>query len=255
MSTPDLLEPLPDAGRRFAIERKVRLSDVTTSGRMRLDAIARYLQDAATDDVADAGLDEPAWVVRRTLIRVASFPRFLEPVTVTTFCWSMGSRFAERRTQIHGANGSRLDTLTLWVRLDPKTGRPTNLAENFRQLYRVAVADRRTKHQLRHEALDSDRIQHTPTVGDWPLRTCDYDLHGHINNAVFWTAIEERLAHCPEPDRPRSYEMEFRLPVDSRAALAIHSDESDQPRRLWLCDAERSYASACIWDADAATTG
>ena len=48
----------------------MRLGDVDPSGRLRLDAIARYLQDVASDDAADAGLDT-GWVARRTLIECA----------------------------------------------------------------------------------------------------------------------------------------------------------------------------------------
>ena len=47
--------PLPSAGRTFTGERIVRLGDVSPAGRLRLDAVARYLQDIATDDAVDAG--------------------------------------------------------------------------------------------------------------------------------------------------------------------------------------------------------
>ena len=48
---------LPESGRRFSVVRKVRLGDVTPKGRLRLDAVARYLQDIATDDSLDGGYD------------------------------------------------------------------------------------------------------------------------------------------------------------------------------------------------------
>jgi acyl-ACP thioesterase len=51
--------PHPASGRVFTVSRVVRSTDVTPDGRLRLDALARYLQEAAEDDVADAGLAEP----------------------------------------------------------------------------------------------------------------------------------------------------------------------------------------------------
>ncbi len=60
--------PDPVSGRIFATSRLVRMTDVTPSGRLRLDAIARYLQEAAEDDVTDSGWDEPCdWLLRRAV--------------------------------------------------------------------------------------------------------------------------------------------------------------------------------------------
>lgn len=49
----------PPSGRVYAARRIVRSTDVVPSGRLRLDALARYLQLAAEDDLADSGLTEP----------------------------------------------------------------------------------------------------------------------------------------------------------------------------------------------------
>src|SRR6266581_3445588 len=48
--------PSPARGRVFTTAaRVVRSTDVTPAGRLRFDALARYLQEAAEDDLADAG--------------------------------------------------------------------------------------------------------------------------------------------------------------------------------------------------------
>ena len=45
-------------------------------GRLRFDALVRYLQDVANDDTRDAGFDDVmGWVVRRTVIEVDQLPR------------------------------------------------------------------------------------------------------------------------------------------------------------------------------------
>ena len=41
----------PAAGRVFSTARRVRSTEVTPAGRLRLDALARYLQEAAEDDL------------------------------------------------------------------------------------------------------------------------------------------------------------------------------------------------------------
>ena len=53
-----VMVPVPERGRRFTAERPVRWGDTDRHGRLRLDALARFLQDVANDDTRDAGFDE-----------------------------------------------------------------------------------------------------------------------------------------------------------------------------------------------------
>jgi hypothetical protein len=93
------LLPLPAAGRTFSAGRTVRLGDVDPAGELRLDAIARYLQDVASDDAIDAGLSNAlGWVVRRTMIRIDRPLTVGEPLSLVTFCSGTGRSWAERRT-------------------------------------------------------------------------------------------------------------------------------------------------------------
>ena len=68
--------PPPAAGRVFTADYPIRRTDVTQGGRLRLDALARYLQDVAEDDVADSGFAEPyGWLVRRSAVTIRGWPR------------------------------------------------------------------------------------------------------------------------------------------------------------------------------------
>jgi acyl-ACP thioesterase len=96
-------DPLParDPGARaYRQPRRPGFADCAPSGRVRLDALARWLQDVAYDDVEEAGLERVAvWVVRRTRLRVNRFPRVGERFELTTFCSGLGRMWAERRTR------------------------------------------------------------------------------------------------------------------------------------------------------------
>jgi len=241
---PDPLPPLPTRGRRFEQARTAELADVDRRGRLRLDAVARYLQDVAMADVCDAGLDEPAWIVRRTLVLVERFPRYLERLQVRTHCWSMGRFAAERRTVLTGNGGGRIDTLTLWVRLDPGNGRPAALTPSFRATYAEAVEGRTTDHELRHPPPPSGRAGRT-----FALRASDLDLRGHVNNAVCWAAVEEVLAARAEPSVPHAFEMEFRaaIPPISHVDIVAGDAEPPRPLALWLVADGKACASAFAW--------
>lgn len=241
LPVPVPLPPLPTVGRVFAQQRTVELGDVTPSGRMRLDAVARFLQDAAMADVCDAGLDEPAWIVRRTAVHAARLPRYLEPLEVRTHCWSMGKFAAERRTVLAGAHGGRVDTLTLWVRLDPSSGRPSALAPAFRACFAEAVGARVTDHELRHPAPPDRPGQ------PFPLRACDFDLRGHVNNAVLWAPVEEVLAADGFAGGAGTFEMEFRAAVAPGARVEILTQGETSARALWIVADGKASASALLF--------
>ena len=97
----------PAAGRVFSTARRVRSTEVTPAGRLRLDALARYLQEAAEDDLADSGWAEPQiWLVRRTAVAIRAFPRIGQRVTLQTYCSGTGPRWAERTTTLAGPAGT-----------------------------------------------------------------------------------------------------------------------------------------------------
>ena len=70
------LVPLPTMGRVFRSTRRIRLSDRAGDGRLRLDSVARYLQDIAMDDVDETswGAPEHLWVMRHIRIDVVTPP-------------------------------------------------------------------------------------------------------------------------------------------------------------------------------------
>ena len=171
------------------------LADCAPSGRMRLDAIARWMQDAAYADVDDAGVAGHAfWILRRTRIQVHRFPEINEPYRVQTFCSGVGRLVAERRTVISPvADPGRaiVDTASLWVHLDPATRRPSHITQDeFDRLANNGYGERPVSHRLKHPRPE-------PGSGvklfDWYFRRVDTDLADHVNNAVYWELLEEEL--------------------------------------------------------------
>ena len=70
----------PESGRVFEHELLPGVADATPSGRVRLDGIARWLQDVAYADSVDAGVEGVGlWILRR--VRIALYvlggPAFL----------------------------------------------------------------------------------------------------------------------------------------------------------------------------------
>jgi acyl-ACP thioesterase len=231
MSEPADLAPLtdrPDAGRAVTTERRVRLGDVRPSGRLRLDAAARYLQDVANDDAGEVlGPDALGWIVRRTTLTVHAWPQFDEQLALTTWGSGTGSRWAERRTSIAGAGGGHLEAASLWIFVDVATGRPKRLTDGFLAAYAEAVGGRSVAARLVHRDLPADGAARPgPT---WTVRRTDLDLFDHVNNAQYWAVAEEAWP-IDEAELPWRAEIEHRDGLVHGQAVTVEV-AADQ---LWI---------------------
>lgn len=237
------LVPAPEDGRVFEEDLRPGLADCSPSGRIRLDALARWLQDVAYADVEDAGVaDRAVWVIRRARLRVRRFPHFGERFRLATFCSGLGRMWAERRTSITraGETHSDVEAVALWVHLDPATQRPTPLSEHEITTYGGgAAAQRRVTARLRHPPVPADG-----NGSPWQFRATECDLAGHINNSAYWQPLEEELLGNGEP-RAIDVEIEYRTPAQPGPARIVR----DGARR-WIVGAG-GEAHASIWIAAA----
>jgi acyl-ACP thioesterase len=221
--TDDAFVPPPAGGRVFRHPVAAGLADVAPSGRVRLDAIARWLQDAALADVVDSGPDGGGvWVLRRLRLRVARFPRFGEALEVATFCSGTGALVAERRSTVRvGAAGGEaaVEAVALWVHLDPDGLRPRPLPAGFEAVYGTAAAGRRVRARLTHPAAPPDGAPGRP----WRFRAAALDLAGHVNNAVYWQVLEEELVPA-DPVDAIDAEIEHRAAGGAGEAVVAAAD-------------------------------
>jgi acyl-ACP thioesterase len=236
--------PVPSAGRVFTGRRRVRLGDASPGGRLRFDALARYLQDVSNDDTDDAALGDDAWVVRRTAIEVRSFPTIGEQLELRTFCTGTGGRWAERRVTGQGDRGGSLDAVSLWVHIDPGTGRPSVLSPRFFELYGEAAGGRTVRARLQHPDPPPADARHRR----WPLRFTDFDVLGHMNNAAYWSLVEEELAHRRDLRAPLRAEVEFRTAVQPGDDVHAVVGDGEHDARVWLVRSDGAVcASGHVW--------
>ena len=232
----ELVAP-PECGRLFVGTRQVRLGDVDERARLRLDAIARYLQDIATDDTASTDLDDEdgdssSWVVRRTMIEVLRAARLDEHLELATFCSGTGRGWAERRTSISGTHGASIETVSLWISIDPASGRPIRLSERFLEIYGPTAGDRRISSRLQLPP-PTEHAERRP----WTIRRVDLDPLRHVNNAVHWSIVEETLPKGPRRGRA---EMEYLAPIEPDADLTLAVDGGS----CWLVADDRVLTAA-----------
>jgi acyl-ACP thioesterase len=196
----------------------VRLADVDPRGRVRLDALARLLLDVALDDVQESGGGPPAdlWVVRRIRIDVQEpFLRDRE-LELVTWCSGLAAIAAGRRWSLTGDGGGRAEVDSVWIHLDPDQ-RPARI-EGF-GIYGEATGGRTVSTKLELPDPPPDVMSVS-----WPLRTTDIDPHGHLNNAIYWQAVEHALASSGlDLGLPLVAELDYRSPIDAGDEIELVS--------------------------------
>jgi acyl-ACP thioesterase len=211
------------------------IADADGSGRCRLDAMARWLQDIAYSDLVDAGFEgEGAWIVRRTRIRVEAFPHFGEDLELRTFCSGIGRFSAERRTSIRGQSAA-VETVALWVCLDPERGRPMRFPPEFTSIYEESAGGRDANVRLRHPD-PPEGVERS----SWSFRAAEVDPAGHINNSHYWTPLEEQLAAGPELESIDA-EVEYRDPAMPGEVALLREDSS-----LWIASGEDTVHASLV---------
>ena len=208
---------------------------------MRLDAVARFLQDIATDDGADAALPRSGyWVLRTMWCEIdGEPPRFGDRVDLATWCSGTGPRWAERRTDIAVDGSVRVRSAAIWVYVDRVTGRPAALPDDFDRVYGPSALGREIRARLAHPGPPEG-----VTRVEWPLRAIDFDMLGHVNNAAYWGPIEELLARADARSAVRDVAMEIRGGIDAGERVMLTHASNAGRLRAWLLVDEEVRASA-----------
>ena len=172
----------------------INVGDVSTSGHLRLDAMFNIFQKMAVlhthtvgfeiNDLLDSG---KTWVLNRVLVQIEQLPRLEDSVEINT--WSRKiQRFKGVRDFEICVNGNRIiSASSLWVYLDIDKGKPVRVPADYEARYGIVEEQSTT--------VDVEGIQYNKiTNPDYALtiatRISDYDINGHVNNAVMLQYIE-----------------------------------------------------------------
>ncbi|BDT87470.1 acyl-[acyl-carrier-protein] thioesterase [Nocardia cyriacigeorgica] len=227
------LTPCPDLNRAFHEHWPVRLGDTDGQERLRLDAVARYLQDIGYDhlQVVEDGDLHPGWIVRRTVIDVLAPIEFGDRVHLRRWPSALSNRWCNMRIQVSSENGGQIETEMFLIHVDIEAGRPARMTDRF-MAPMLAATD---QHRLRWRPALEESTGVDADLRPFPLRVTDVDRYGHVNNAVHWEAVEEALARFPDaPAAPYRVILEHAGPVMAGDEVQIRSWQGADGLRVQL---------------------
>jgi acyl-ACP thioesterase len=176
----------------------LRVGDIDHTGRLRLDAAARHIQDIGQDQLREMGFEEthPLWIVRRTMVDLLRPVEYNDMLRMRRWCSGTSNRWCEMRVRIDGKrSGGLIESEAFWININRETQMPSRIADDFLAgLHKTTSVDRlRWKHYLKPANRD-DAVE----IHEFPVRVTDIDLFDHMNNSVYWSVIEDYLASHPE---------------------------------------------------------
>ena len=85
------------------------------------------------------------------------------------------------------------------------------------------------------------------SASPWPLRATDFDVHGHVNNAVYWQAVEHVLPSSGvDPGQGLVAELDYREPIDLGDEIELVTKGTDGELRVGLRAADGVRAVARV---------
>lgn len=241
------LVPVPSEGYVYQTGWRLGTSDIDEHRRLRLDGVARYIQEVGAEHLADAQPAEihPHWIVLRTVIDVLEPIEIPSDITFRRWCAGLSSRWCNMRVQLLGAEGGRIETQGFWICMNKDTLTPSRLTDECVQRFGSTTDEHRLK--WRPWLTEPTGTDPEPVTIPFPLRRTDIDLFEHVNNTIYWHGVHEILGRVPELEqRPYRAVLEYRSPIKFGEPLSLRYQLDGDAVRVHFTVGEDVRAAAMV---------
>ncbi|AZG48225.1 acyl-[acyl-carrier-protein] thioesterase [Gordonia insulae] len=243
----EALHERKEGARYFEAGYRVRTGDVDQEMRVRLDAVARYLQDVANDNIeaTDYGHSDPFWIVRRTVIDVIRPFSWPAAVTAQRWCGALSTRWTNMRVRLtadHETNrfnpdereSGLIETEAFWINVNDQ-GMPSRISDEMFEM----LSSMTDEHRLRWKSMNPDKAPELSEVAlpdrEHVLRITDFDPFKHLNNAAYLEAIEDELVDHPElVAGPHRAVIEYLRPIVPGVPITLRRVRDADRLLVWM---------------------
>lgn len=193
----------------------VRYSETDESGRLSLQALVNYFQDAAELHGETLGIGyrklktmDLAWFLSSWQIDIRRMPEMGEKITVQTWGWKFSSIFGMRNCTLLDEKHETLACAnSVWFLIDTKTGKPVRVPEDMIALYGV-----HPKADMDYAPRKVPDFEGGRTMESFEVGRQNLDTNHHVNNARYVAMARELLPDDLQIRRMRiEYKKQARL--------------------------------------------
>lgn len=238
------LVDLPDSGYVYETGWRLATTDIDEHKQLRLDGVARYLQEVGAEHLGDAKLADvhPHWIVLRTVIDVVQPIEIPSDITFRRWCAALSTRWCNMRVQLQGSDGGRIETEGFWICMNKDTLTPSRLSEDCIARFGSTTDN----HRLRWRPWLTGPVA-DGTVTPFPLRRTDIDHFEHVNNTIYWHGVHEILSQTPELESaPYRAVLEYRSPIKFGESVTICSERRHDSVRMHFTVGDDVRAAALV---------
>jgi acyl-ACP thioesterase len=239
------LRDLPDDGYVYSTAWKMLTSDIDRRRQLRLDGVARYIQEVGAEQLIDAGFDHvhPHWIVQRTVIDVLAPMTWPTDITFHRWCSAISLRWCTMRVRLDSPDGGRIETEGFWINMNKETLTPSLMDEEF--FNRLATTT--DEHRLKWRAWLPGPVGSDAESAPFALRHSDIDIFDHVTNTAYWHGIHEvtaRYQHIACP--PYRAVVEYRRPIALGDTVIIRHQADGDLVRCWFCVGDDVRAAGLV---------
>lgn len=223
------LAPIPGSGHIFETAWRLTTFDMDENHHLRLDAVARYLQEAGAMHLEHVGMmdEHPHWIVRRTVVDVIRPIQWPGQIRVRRWCSGISPRWCTMRVRIDGPEGGLIETEGFWINMNKQTMGPSRLSDPFFDL----MATTASEHRLKWRPWLIEPLANEPGI-PFPLRRTDVDHFEHVNNTAYWHGIHEVTTELAEP--AHRFVIEYAKPISLGEQVRIHTRRIGNALNIWF---------------------
>jgi acyl-ACP thioesterase len=238
------LSPQPSAGYVYRTSWPVPTGDIGDQLQLRLDGVARYIQEVGAQNLLDAGEAEehPHWLVQRTVIDVIEPIEWPNEVSFSRWCSALSTRWCTMRVDLVGSEGGRIETEGFWIAINERTLTPQRVSDSLIEKFATTTVERRLKWRpWLTDPADTDV--------DLPfaLRRTDIDVFQHVTNTAYWHAVHEVMADVPDVRRaPYRAVVEYRRPIQYGEDVTLRWTRGDNQVNAAICVGDEVRAAVLL---------
>lgn len=197
----------------FQQKKTIAWHDVDANGRLKLSALAVFLQEASMTHSQQLGfgyrfMDEQdaLWMLRSMHAKIYQYPVWNQNIKIETWHKNYQGLRALRDFLITDENGNQLIAVSsVWMVIDTKTRRPLRLAmlDQFKDSAKMTdvLPEFKCTQSTQPESFETLRT----------VRFSETDLYGHLNNARYFEWLADELeGRYPDHKPIESFEMQFK---------------------------------------------